>query len=283
MKEKKFEICLDFLFFSLKFLVIDLNKNIMKTLDKVSTNNLFYRPLSVTPLHSIHNYRRYLSSESPFKPTREWQLLPKNVQLCRDLQYQYLYWLLDLKTIFSSCSKTKKYWHIFRVHTDDKKKKLFWWRCPLILDDRVRIKLQAQIQYYSSSQIQSALVDFFPCISLLSAAAFSRNFKSWSLLPSLFCIVALFSAARKFSAEFNGLSWLSAQKISVVHTTFCIILCQMQNRNKSLFAHQLLFERRREGRGVGGNYYANRLDQGYIGNYSTNTFGSTFMWKIGGN
>ena len=65
-------------------------------------------------------------------------------------------------------------------------------------------------------------------------------------------------------------------------TAFCIILCQMQNRNKSLFAHQLLFERR-EGRGVGGNYYANRLDQGYIGNYSTNTFGSTFMWKIAGN
>ena len=32
----------------------------------------------------------------------------------------------------------------------------------------------------------------------------------------------------------------------------------MQNRNKSLFAHQLLFERR-----VGGNYYANRQDQGY--------------------
>ena len=153
-----------------------------------------------------------------------------------------------------------------------------------MIGHRVRIKLQAKIQYFSSTQIQSALVDFFPCISLLSAAAFSRNFKSWSLLPSLFCIVALFSAARKFSAEFNGLSWLSAQEISVVriHTTFCIILCQMQNRNKSLFAHQLLFERR-EGRGVGGNYYANRLDQGYIGNYSTNTFGSTFMWKIGGN
>ena len=41
-------------------------------------------------------------------------------------------------------------------------------------------------------------------------------------------------------------------------TAFCIILCQMQNRNKSLFAHQLLFERR-----GGGNYYANRQDQGY--------------------
>ena len=114
------------------------------------------------------------------------------------------------------------------------------WKCSLILDENT-----AQIQYLVA-------LDFF-----------SLHFAQFQVLipsPSLFCIVALFSAARKFSAEFNGLSWLSAQEISVVriHTTFCIILCQMQNRNKSLFAHQLLFERR-----GGGNYYANRQDQGY--------------------